>query len=52
MPLIEKALAKAAQEGIGEQHQLERLVRAPSAAGWGRDAYRRSPIVLPIIIDA
>jgi ribonuclease J len=51
VPLIEKALAKAAQEGIGEQHQLEQLVHR-TVSRWARDAYRRSPIVLPIIIDA
>jgi ribonuclease J len=51
VPLIEKALAKAAQEGIGEQHQLEQLVHR-TVSRWARDAYRRTPIVLPIIIDA
>jgi ribonuclease J len=49
--LIDKALAKAADEGIGEQHQLEQIV-GRTVARWARDAYRRSPIILPIIIDA
>jgi len=49
--LIEKALAKAAKEGIGDQHQLEQLV-GRTVSRWARDAYRRSPIILPIIIDA
>jgi len=49
--LIEKALDKAAKEGIGEQHQLEQLI-GRTVSRWARDAYRRSPIILPIIIDA
>jgi ribonuclease J len=49
--LIEKALDKAATEGIGDQHQLEQLV-GRTVSRWARDAYRRSPIILPIIIDA
>ncbi|HET9946052.1 MAG TPA: ribonuclease J [Actinomycetes bacterium] len=51
VPFIEKALAKAAEEGIGEQHQLEQLVHR-TIARWARDAYRRSPVIMPIIIDA
>jgi ribonuclease J len=49
--LIEKALAKAAEEGIGEPHQLEQLIHR-SVSRWARDTYRRSPIILPIVIDA
>ena len=51
VPLIEKALAKAAEEGIGDRHQLEQLIHR-SLARWARDTYRRSPIILPIVIDA
>jgi ribonuclease J len=51
IPLIEKALAKAAQEGIGERHQLEQLIHR-TVSRWARDTYRRSPVILPIIIDA
>ncbi len=51
VPFIEKALAKAAEEGIGEQHQLEQLVHR-TVSRWARDTYRRSPVILPIIIDA
>jgi ribonuclease J len=50
-PLIEKALAKAASEGIGDQHQLEQLVRR-TVSRWAHDTYRRSPVIVPIIIDA
>jgi ribonuclease J len=51
VPLIEKALAKAATEGIGEPHQLEQLIHR-TVKRWAHDTYRRSPIILPIIIDA
>jgi ribonuclease J len=51
VPLIEKALAKAAQEGIGEARQLEQLVHR-AVSRWCRDTYRRAPIVVPIVIDA
>ena len=51
VPLIEKALAKAAEEGIGEAHQLEQLIHR-TVTRWARDTYRRNPIVVPIVIDA
>ena len=51
VPLIEKALAKAASEGIGDVHQLEQLVHR-TVSRWANDTYRRSPVILPIIIDA
>jgi ribonuclease J len=49
--LIEDALAKAAAEGIGEQHQLEQLIHR-TVSRWAHDTYRRSPVILPIVIDA
>lgn len=49
--LIEKTLARAADEGIGEQHQLEQLVHR-TISRWAHDTYRRSPVILPIVIDA
>ena len=51
VPLIEKVLAKAAEEGIGEARQLEQLIHR-AVSRWARDTYRRSPIILPIVIDA
>jgi ribonuclease J len=51
VPLIERALAKAASEGIGDVRQLEQLVHR-AVARWANDTYRRSPVILPIIIDA
>jgi ribonuclease J len=51
VPLIEKALAKAAGEGIGEVHQLEQII-ARTVSRWAHSTGRRSPIVIPVIIDA
>jgi ribonuclease J len=51
VPLIEQALDKAAKEGIGDQHQLEQLIHR-TVSRWAHGRYRRSPIILPIIIDA
>jgi ribonuclease J len=51
VPYIEKALAKAATEGIGDPHQLEQLI-GRTVSRWANDTYRRRPVILPIIIDA
>ncbi|MFF4653396.1 ribonuclease J [Streptomyces sp. NPDC001380] len=51
IPVIEKALAKAAQEGIGEVHQLEQLITRAVGA-WAWRTHRRKPMIIPVIIDA
>ena len=51
VPMIEKALAKAASEGIGDVHQLEQIVHR-TVGRWANDTSRRCPLILPIIIDA
>jgi ribonuclease J len=51
VPLIEKALAKAAEEGVGGAVQLEQLI-ARAVGRWADRAYRRSPMVIPVVIDA
>ncbi|WP_377273788.1 ribonuclease J [Peterkaempfera sp. SMS 1(5)a] len=51
IPAIEKALAKAAQEGIGEVHQLEQLITRAVGA-WAWRTHRRKPMIIPVIIDA
>jgi ribonuclease J len=50
-PLIEKVIATAAQEGIGEPRQLEQLIHR-TVSRWARDTYRRSPVIVPIVIEA
>jgi ribonuclease J len=51
VPLIEKALARAAEEGIGGPIQLEQLI-ARAVGNWANRTYRRSPMIIPVVIDA
>ena len=51
VPLLEKALAKAAAEGIGEVHQLEQII-ARTVSRWAHADGRRTPIIIPVVIDA
>ncbi|WP_299451171.1 ribonuclease J [uncultured Serinicoccus sp.] len=51
VPAIEKALAEAASQGIGDVHELEqRIARAVSR--WAFRTHRRNPLVVPVVIDA
>ncbi|MGY1641901.1 ribonuclease J [Geodermatophilus sp. SYSU D00703] len=51
VPVIEKALAKAAEEGIGGSLQLEQLI-ARAVGSWADKTYRRRPMIIPIVVDA
>src|SRR4051794_10775019 len=51
VPLIEKALAKAAEEGVGGATQLEQLI-SRAVGNWAHRSYRRSPMIIPVVIDA
>jgi ribonuclease J len=51
VPVIEKTLATAAREGVGDAHQLEQLV-ARAVANWAFRTHRRRPLIIPVIIDA
>jgi ribonuclease J len=48
---IEKALQRAADEGIGETHQLEQLI-GQAVGTWAHQKFRRSPLVIPVVIEA
>jgi ribonuclease J len=50
VPAIEQALAKAAQEGVGDRRQLEDLI-ARAVAQWAWRSHRRNPIVLPVVVE-
>ncbi|GAA2094552.1 ribonuclease J [Microlunatus panaciterrae] len=50
-PLIEKALARAAEESIGDAQQLERLI-SRTLSQWFFKKYRRNPMIIPVVIDA
>jgi ribonuclease J len=51
VPVIEKTLAHAASEGIGDAHQLEQML-ARDIRRWAERKFRRSPLIIPIVIDA
>ena len=51
VPLIEKALARAAEEGVGSALQLEQLI-ARTVGTWAHRAHRRSPMIIPVVVDA
>jgi ribonuclease J len=51
VPVIEKTLAHAASEGIGDAHQLEQML-GRDISRWAERKFRRSPLIIPIVIDA
>lgn len=51
IPVIEKTLATAAKEGVGDVHQLEQLI-SRAVASWAFRTHRRNPLIIPVIIDA
>ena len=51
VPHIDKALAKAAADGIGDQHQLEQIIHR-TVSRWVFKTYRRNPVIMAIVIDA
>jgi ribonuclease J len=51
IPVVEKTLAHAAQEGIGDGHQLEQLLTR-DIGRWAQKKFRRSPLIIAIVIDA
>ena len=50
-PAIQKALTKATTEGIEDLEQIEDLVRQ-AASTWAHRKHRRSPLIIPVIVDA
>ncbi|WP_138757200.1 ribonuclease J [Modestobacter altitudinis] len=51
VPLIEKELARAAEEGVTDVVQLEGLI-ARAVGTWAHRSHRRSPMIIPVVIDA
>jgi ribonuclease J len=49
--VIEKTLSLAAQEGIGDAHRLEQML-GRDVARWAEKKFRRTPLIIPIVIDA
>ncbi|WP_248580602.1 ribonuclease J [Nocardioides sp. InS609-2] len=49
--VIERTLARAAAEGIGDPHQLEKML-SRDIGRWSHRAFRRSPLIITVVIDA
>jgi len=47
---IEKALAQAAADGIGDPHQLSQLIRR-TVGQWVSSEHRRRPMIVPVVIE-
>ncbi len=50
-PAIQAALTKATRDGIEDLDQIEELVRR-AASSWAHRAHRRSPLIIPVIVDS
>jgi ribonuclease J len=50
-PGIQQALTKATKEGIDDLEQVEDLVRQ-AVSTWAHRKHRRSPLIIPVIVDA
>jgi len=51
VPVVEKTLARAAAEGIGEPLQLEQMITR-AVGQWTYKKFRRSPLIITIVVDA
>ena len=50
IPQIERALQEAAADGIADPEQIRRLIRR-TAGGGVSDAYRRRPMIIPVVVE-
>jgi ribonuclease J len=50
VPLITEALDRAAAEGITDPHQLQQVVRR-TVGRWVNEAYRRRPMIVPMVVE-
>jgi ribonuclease J len=50
VPRVTEALEKAISDGMGDAHQLEQVVRRV-VGRWVNDAYRRRPMIVPVVIE-
>ncbi|WP_299056734.1 ribonuclease J [uncultured Nocardioides sp.] len=49
--VVEKTLARAAAEGIGDARRLEQML-GRDVARWAERTFRRKPLIIPVIVDA
>jgi ribonuclease J len=50
-PLIERAMAEAAGEGVNDTHALQQVIRR-TIGTWVNKAHRRRPMIIPVVIRA
>ncbi|SOD64675.1 ribonuclease J [Streptomyces zhaozhouensis] len=50
IPKINEVLARSAQDGVVEAHQLQQLVRR-TVGKWVSDTYRRRPMIMPVVME-
>ncbi|MBA3232502.1 MAG: ribonuclease J [Propionibacteriales bacterium] len=50
-PLIEEALLKAANDGNDDPYQLQQVIRRTTGR-WVNQAYRRRPMIIPVVLEA
>ena len=50
IPRVQEALEKAVSDGMGDPHQLEQVVRRV-VGRWVNDAYRRRPMIVPVVVE-
>ena len=48
-PLISKALAEAAGEGVSDTHALQQVIRR-TIGTWVNKAHRRRPMIIPVVV--
>ncbi|WP_110182772.1 ribonuclease J [Nocardioides solisilvae] len=51
VPVVQKTLARAAAEGIGDPQQLEHMITR-EVGRWSHKKFRRSPLIISIVVDA
>ena len=49
-PLIERALAEAAGEGVRDTHALQQVIRR-TIGTWVNKAHRRRPMIIPVVVE-
>lgn len=49
-PLIERALAEAASEGVRDAYALQQVIRR-TIGTWVNKAHRRRPMIIPVVIE-
>ena len=50
-PVVEQTLEHAAREGIGDSHHFEQMITR-DVGRWAHRKFRRSPLIITIVIDA